>query len=351
MTSSERSMPMKRTDFAVCLNRYLTDYMVNVRGSTTRTIESYRYAFVFLLEYYACELKIPADAITLKDFTYEHILGFYVWLEKERKAGISTRNQRQSAINSFSRYLMYERPEYLPEYQKILGIPLKKGPQKGISYLKADGVRLLLEQIPVDTKEGLRDYVMLSLMYTTGIRVSELINIRVKDISLSKPYTLLVHGKGQKNRFVPINAAIVQSIQKYLHAMGYEDPSKLDNWLFINHMKQQFTRQGIDYIVRKYSKMARKVNPDLIPDDMSPHKIRHSTAMNLVNSGVDLIYIRDLLGHVSVKTTEVYARADAKLKREAIEAASKELVPIQDAEWENDTGLREWLKNLCKPAP
>ncbi len=107
----------------------------------------------------------------------------------------------------------------------------------------------------------------------------------------------------------------------------------------------------IDYIVRKYSKMARKVNPDLIPDDMSPHKIRHSTAMNLVNSGVDLIYIRDLLGHVSVKTTEVYARADAKLKREAIEAASKELVPIQDAEWENDTGLREWLKNLCKPAP
>ena len=246
---------------------------------------------------------------------------------------------------------MYERPEYLPEYQKILGIPLKKGPQKEISYLKADGVRLLLEQIPVDTKEGLRDYVMLSLMYTTGIRVSELINIRVKDISLSKPYTLLVHGKGQKNRFVPINAAIVQSIQKYLHAMGYEDPSKLDNWLFINHMKQQFTRQGIDYIVRKYSKMARKVNPDLIPDDMSPHKIRHSTAMNLVNSGVDLIYIRDLLGHVSVKTTEVYARADAKLKREAIEAASKELVPIQDAEWENDTGLREWLKNLCKPAP
>ncbi len=342
---------MKRTDFAVCLNRYLTDYMVNVRGSTTRTIESYRYAFVFLLEYYACELKIPADAITLKDFTYEHILCFYVWLEKERKAGISTRNQRQSAINSFSRYLMYERPEYLPEYQKILGIPLKKGPQKEISYLKADGVRLLLEQIPVDTKEGLRDYVMLSLMYTTGIRVSELINIRVKDISLSKPYTLLVHGKGQKNRFVPINAAIVQSIQKYLHAMGYEDPSKLDNWLFINHMKQQFTRQGIDYIVRKYSKMARKVNPDLIPDDMSPHKIRHSTAMNLVNSGVDLIYIRDLLGHVSVKTTEVYARADAKLKREAIEAASKELVPIQDAEWENDTGLREWLKNLCKPAP
>jgi site-specific recombinase XerD len=344
-------MPMKRTDFALCLNKYLTDYMVNVRGSTARTIESYRYAFVFLLEYYASELKIPADAITLNDFTYEHILGFYVWLEKERKAGISTRNQRQSAINSFSRYLMYERPEYLPEYQKILGIPIKKGPQKEISYLKADGVKLLLEQIPAGTKEGLRDYVMLSLMYTTGIRVSELISIRVKDISLSKPYTLLVHGKGQKNRFVPINAAIVQSIQKYLHAMGYEDPSKLDNWLFINHMRQQFTRQGISYIVQKYSKRAREANPDLIPQDMSPHKIRHSTAMNLVNSGVDLIYIRDLLGHVSVKTTEVYARTDAKLKREAIEAASKELVPRQDAEWENDTGLREWLKDLCKPAP
>ena len=342
-------MRMKRTDFALCLNQYLTDYMVNARGCTARTIESYRYAFVFLLEYYASELKIPADKITLSDFTYEHILGFYVWLEKERKAGISSRNQRQSAINSFTKYLMYERPDYLPAYQKILGIPVKKSPQKEISYLKTDGIKLLLEQIPAVTRDGLRDYVMLSLMYTTGIRVSELISIKVKDISLSKPYTLLVHGKGQKSRFVPINEAIVQSIKKYLHVMNYEDHSKLDNWLFINHMKQQFTRQGIDYIVRKYSRMARKMNPDLIPEDMSPHKIRHSTAMNLVNSGVDLIYIRDLLGHVSVKTTEVYARADAKLKREAIEAASKELVPRQDAEWENDTGLKEWLKDLCRP--
>ena len=110
-------MRMKRTDFALCLNQYLTDYMVNARGCTARTIESYRYAFVFLLEYYASELKIPADKITLSDFTYEHILGFYVWLEKERKAGISSRNQRQSAINSFTKYLMYERPDYLPEYQ------------------------------------------------------------------------------------------------------------------------------------------------------------------------------------------------------------------------------------------
>lgn len=113
------------------------------------------------------------------------------------------------------------------------------------------------------------------------------------------------------------------------------------------------TRSVFCYFTRaetqKYSEKARNIAPDLIPKDMSPHKIRHSTAMNLVNSGVDLIYIRDLLGHVSVKTTEVYARADAKLKREAIEAASKELVPKQDAEWEQDTGLKEWLKNLSKP--
>ena len=323
--------------------------MINVRGSTPKTLESYRYAFAFLLDYYASELKIPADKITLNDFTFENLLGFYVWLEKNRKISISTRNQRQSAINSFTKFLMYERPEYLSEYQKILGIPIKKGPQKEISYLKADGIKLLLEQISSDSRDGLRDYVMVALMYTTGIRVSELIRIKVKDVSLSTPYTLLVHGKGQKDRFVPINGTIISSLKKYLHAMNYEDPSKCDNWLFINHMKQPFTRQGVGYLIQKYSEKARNIAPDLIPKDMSPHKIRHSTAMNLVNSGVDLIDIRDLLGHVSVKTTEVYARADAKLKREAIEAASKELVPKQDAEWEQDTGLKEWLKNLSKP--
>ena len=111
-------------------------------------------------------------------------------------------------------------------------------------------------------------------------------------------------------------------------------------------LSKQFTRQGINYIVKKYGDIARSSFPELIPDDISPHKLRHTTAMELVDSGVDLIYIRDLLGHVSVRTTEIYAKTDAKLKRAAIEAASKELVPPEDARWDNDEDLKSWLKNF-----
>ena len=146
-----------------------------------------------------------------------------------------------------------------------------------------------------------------------------------------------------------MNSKVVQIMKQYLIIMHYDDPVHLDDWLFINHMGKQFTRQGICYLVQKYADKAREINPELIPPDMSPHKMRHSAAMGLVASGVDLIYIRDLLGHTSVKTTEVYARADAKMKREAIEAASKELVPKEDAKWESNVSLREWLKEICKP--
>ena len=331
---------MKQTDFAICLNRFLTDFLVNKKGCSPKTIDSYRYAFIYLLDYYNEILGIPADQITIKSLTYERLLGFLDWLQSERKSGIATRNQRQAAINSFIRFLMYEKPEFLNEYQKILGIPVKKAPQKEISYLKTDGVSALMEQVDTRKADGLRDYVMLMLLYSTGIRV--------KDLSLHEPRTLLVHGKGKKSRYVPLMKDSLPIIQDYLKMMGYQSPEKLDEWLFINHMGRQFTRQGVNYIIKKYGAMARESSPDLIPDSLSPHKMRHTAAMELVDSGVDLIYIRDLLGHVSVKTTEIYAKTDAKLKREAIEAASREIVPHEDAKWDSDDDLKSWLKSFNK---
>ena len=331
---------MKQTDFAICLNRFLTDFLVNKKGCSPKTIDSYRYAFIYLLDYYNEILGIPADQITIKSLTYERLLGFLDWLQSERKSGIATRNQRQAAINSFIRFLMYEKPEFLNEYQKILWIPVKKAPQKEISYLKTDGVSALMEQVDTRKADGLRDYVMLMLLYSTGIRV--------KDLSLHEPRTLLVHGKGKKSRYVPLMKDSLPIIQDYLKMMGYQSPEKLDEWLFINHMGRQFTRQGVNYIIKKYGAMARESSPDLIPDSLSPHKMRHTAAMELVDSGVDLIYIRDLLGHVSVKTTEIYAKTDAKLKREAIEAASREIVPHEDAKWDSDDDLKSWLKSFNK---
>ena len=184
------------------------------------------------------------------------------------------------------------------------------------------------------------------LLYTTGVRVSELIQIRVRDISLTEPYTLLVHGKGQKSRYVPLIKTSIPHIKKYLTTKGLDKPERIQDYLFKNHMKEPFTRQGINYLINKYASKAREVDSALIPDDLSPHKLRHTVAMELVNAGVDLIYIRDLLGHVSVTTTEVYAKANSMHQRQAIEAASKEIVPPEEAQWDDNHDLKEWLKTF-----
>ena len=337
---------MKKTDFAVYLNKFLTDYLPNACGSSPQTIDSYRYSFIHFLQFFLEKRGISADKVDTSCITYDNMIAYLGWLQDDRGNGVSTRNQRQSALNSFIKFLMYEFPEHLDEYQRVLAIPIKKAPQKEISYLKTDGAALLISKVGIDKSNGLRDYVMLSLMYTTGIRVSELIQIKVKDLSLYEPYTMLVHGKGQKSRYVPLMRSIIPQIQRYIGQKGYDRHEKLNEWLFKNHMNEQFTRQGVNYLIGKYAKMARLDNPEIIPEDFSPHKMRHTTAMELVESGVDLIYIRDLLGHVSVNTTEVYARADAQKKRQAIEAASKEIVPPEDAEWEHDSNLKDWLKNF-----
>ena len=339
---------MKRTDFAFYLTKFLVEYMPGIKGSSPMTIDSYRYGFIKYLDFMQKSKSTTADRIAISDLTYDNVRDFLEWLQDELGNSVSTRNQRQAALNSFVRYLMYEYPDYLNEYQKILSIPFKKHTKPEISFLKSAGVKLLMEQPDITTSSGLRDYVILSIMYTTGIRVTELIKVRVKDISLQEPCTLLVHGKGNKYRYVPIMKYIAPVINRYLIDRKYGCPESLNEWLFKNHMGQQFTRQGINYLISKYSIMAQNVSPELIPYNFSPHKMRHTSAMNLLEAGVDLIYIRDLLGHVSVKHTEVYARADTKLKRDAIEAASLKIVPKESAKWDNDATLKSWLKNFGK---
>lgn len=338
---------MKTTDFAVHLGKYFTHYLPNERGSSPQTIDSYRYAFVLFLEYME-SCGIPPEKMTIADYTRDNIRDFIEWLEKSRGNTAATRNYRLAAMKGFVHYLKYEFPDYLDEYQRILAIPLKKTIQHEITYLKTEDASLLVKQIDINKANGLRDYVIILLLYTTGIRVSELIQIKVKDLSLTVPYTLRVHGKGNKGRYVPLVKTAVPHIQKYLALMNYDDESKYGEFLFKNHMKKPFTRQGINYILKKYGCKARENGASSIPEDLSPHKMRHTTAMELLAAGVDLIYIRDLLGHSSVMTTEIYARTDAQLKRKAIEAASKEIVPAEEASWDTDVDLRTWLKSFNK---
>lgn len=339
---------MKTTDFAAHMTRYFTRYLTNERGSSPQTIDSYRYAFLLYFEYMESCYGIRPEKLTVSDYTRESILGFLKWLEEKRQNSSATRNYRLAAMKGFVHYLKYEFPDYMEEYQRILGIPLKKSEQKEISYMKTDGVKLLVSKIDRNGTNGLRDYVIILLLYTTGIRVSELIGIKVKDISLTEPYTVKIHGKGNKGRYVPVVKTAIPHIQKYLVFMGYDTESRYDEFLFKNHMGSQFTRQGINYILKKYGMRARKEDASLVPEDLTAHKMRHTAAMELLSGGVDLMYIRDLLGHSSVTTTEVYARTDAKLKRKAIEAAGKEILPPEDAAWDTNADLKQWLKSFHK---
>jgi len=336
---------VKPTKFAHYLNKYFTVYLPSVGGYTPATADSYRYAFMMLLLYME-ERGTNADLLDIHHLTRQNILGFLDWLQASRRNSIATRNQRQAAVNSFVKYLMYEFPDGIAEFQQILSLPIKKAPKKEIPYLKTDDLKSLFKQIGKTTANDIRDFAIMTLLYTTGIRVSELVGIKVKNLFLGKPATLLVHGKGQKSRYVPLAAPAVTALQEHIDCCGFDQPRYLNAWVFVNHMKNQFTRQGINYIVKKYFVRAKAEDCNIVADRFSPHIMRHSAAMGLVGSGVDLIYIRDLLGHVSVTTTEVYVKTDAARKREAIEAASKEIVPIEDAQWESDGKIKNWLKNF-----
>jgi site-specific recombinase XerD len=337
---------MYQTDFALSLKKFFTDYLPNERHCSPQTIDSYRFSFIHLLTYLQEEHHIPVDQVEISDITHQVVRSYLNWLQKNRSNGITTRNQRQVAINSFITFLMYEFPEFLDEYQLILQIPAKSVPKREISYVKADGFQLILDNVNLNEPNGLRDYLILTLMYTTGIRVSEVVEIRVKDLSLSEPFTLRVLGKNQKCRFVPLIQQIVSDLKTYIKQKKYDQLDSVNEFLFKNHLNEQFSRQGIRYIVKKYSKMARKSAPDMIPTKFSPHTIRHTAAMSMVEDGVDLIQIRDLLGHASVRTIEIYAKTESKGRAESIETYSRENLQTDNIKWKTTTSIKDWLKTF-----
>lgn len=334
------------TDFARLLNKYFNVYLVNQRGSSPQTIVSYRQVFAQFLQFMKEKKKKVPSSIFMSDFSHDTVSRFLDWIEIEKNCSANTRNHRLAVLRSFASFVEYEYPSHLDECLKILSIKFKKIEQGEISYLKPDAVKLLLEEPDRSTKLGRRDYLMFSLLYSTGIRVSELIGIKVKDISLSEPRSLKVYGKGSKIRYVPLVKNVVPSLRAYIKENDLNLPERYDDFLFKNRMNSQLTRQGVFYIVQKYADKARKKNPAMFPDDIGVHTFRHSAAMSLVNSSVDLIYIRDLLGHTSVETTEIYARADTEAKRVAIENAAKDFVPKEEPVWKKDKDMIDWLNEL-----
>lgn len=326
---------MKPTDFAKHLTTYLSFYLPGQRGISTNTIKSYGDVFRLLLIYCRDQLNITPEKMTLQMFNDPLITGFLDWLETKRENSVSTRNQRLAAIHAFCRYLITETPGHMALLQKNLCIPFKKYTKPQLGYLSMPDMTEILAKPDLTTSDGRRDLAILSLLYDSGARVSELTNMRVRDIRLDEFPTVTLYGKGQKIRHIPIMSKTAELFRKYISEQHMDKPERLDNPLFVNRRKQKLTRAGITYILKKYAEGR----------DVSPHILRHTKAMHLLQAGVNIVYIRDILGHSSIDTTNIYARADAEMKRKVIEKLTAQATP-DVPDWREDNALLVWLKAL-----
>lgn len=309
------------------------------------TIISYKYAFVSLLQFVNDKYKKTISTLELKDLTKETIEKYLEYLEKEKNNSISTVNQRLAAIKSFFNYLTIEDIEYISLCNEIHSIKIKKTKQETIKYLSKEGIKEILSLPKTSIENGVRDLAILTLLYDSGARVQELVNIKTKDIDFNKK-TVYLFGKGRKARIVPLISQTIKILEKYIKI--YNIPINSDNLLFYNSQKEALTRMGITYIIKKYVSIARNKNPLEFQINVTPHTFRHSKAMHLLESGVNLIYIRDFLGHESVTTTEIYARVNPENKRKAIEKHSKELSKMVHYSSKEKNDLLNWLKNSLK---
>lgn len=338
---------MKNPEFSYCLTQYLSKYLTGQRGLSTNTVMSYRDTFSLFLKYCRDEAGIKPERFSFKSFNRKLVENFLVWLEQNRHCSASTRNQRLAAIHAFLRYVMIEVPEQMNMCQQILSIPTKKTQSSSLYYLTVEGIKAVLAAPSLQSTQGRRDLALLTLLYESGARVQEIIDLTVNDVRLTRPATVKLTGKGDKSRIVPIMPDAAKILEMYL-ASSHKGERKqgLETPFFMNQKGERLTRWGVGYIINKYVEQARKLQPDLFPEQVTPHVFRHSKAMHLLEANVNIIYIRDLLGHVSVQTTEIYAKASPVAKRKALEKATEEVLPGSTYSKEKETELLTWLKEL-----
>lgn len=309
----------KPTDLGRDLVRFFEDYLPVQRGVSPHTIHSYRDALLLLLQFVARDSKRAIERLEIADLTPERITRFLSFLETERKNGIATRNARLGAIHVFARFMASHHPEQLGSLQRIIGLPFKRGAQEApIEYLERNEVEAVLNSIDRTTMAGRRDYALFAVMFNTGARVQEVLNLRRRDVRLDAPCQIRLHGKGSKVRLCPIWPATARLLRELMQEGRSVEPEPADAVVFTNARGRQMTRFGVRYLLRKYVAAAASTVTALRDKRIHPHSVRHSTAVALLKAGVDFATISQWLGHASLNTTMRYARADVDLKRQAL---------------------------------
>ena len=319
-------------DFSYYIKKYLTIHLKEKINASDNCIKSYRDTFKLLLLFYKKELNLDIAKLNFENFSLSNVDLFINWLKINRNSSLTTCNQRLACLKSFSKYLIYELPEMLPELQKIILKQQAKVVKEEIRFLSIEEVKSILNKPNQNTKKGLKELVILSILYDTGVRVNELINLSLNDIRLGEISTIKVLGKGNKYRTIPISDNLKILLSQYIAKFNITT-----GILFKSNQKKKYTSNGIRYIISKYTKE--------IDFKVTPHTFRHSKASHLVEANVPLIYIRDLLGHEHVSTTEIYAKVNLKTKNQVLNSNSNLQYNTSNS-WNKNEELLEWLSNL-----
>lgn len=336
------------TNFARCVTHFLTSHLPGERNLSSQTIRSYSLALKMYIGYLDSSAGIKPERIELKDITADSLKGFLASMGDSECISPNTYNQRLSALKSFVRYAILEYPSFLQDGQRILSIPSKRSSTHEIVYLEKEAMKALLAVPDQTSVRGRRDLAIMAMLYDTGARIQELIVLKVKDVRLVKPETATLLGKGRKMRTVPIMTETARIVESYMHDRGFLEQSACgDLHLFSSANRAQFTRPGIARILKRHFAIAKTANPTIpFPKNIHPHAIRASRAIHLLESGVNIIAIRDFLGHISVTTTQVYLRVNNKAKQDAITQAYPPLTEAVPA-WRENSDLMALLKELC----
>jgi Site-specific recombinase XerD len=330
------------TSFPQLLHAYFNDWLAGQRNISRHTVLSYRDTWRLFLPFVARRQNRTVTNLTLSQLNASEILAFLQYIEQERRVTIATRNCRLAALRSFFSYVAEREPLMIEHCAAVLRIPSKRGVKRTISYLEAEEVAAILAQPNRQTLEGQRDHALLSLLYNTGARIQEALNLCPRDIRLEAPPQVRLQGKGKKERICPIWAETADLLASLLQ----RNPRKSDEPIFVNRYGESLGASGVRFKLRQYWRSASTMVPSLSTKRITPHVFRHTTAVHLVAAGVDVTVIRSWMGHANLNTTNHYAQANLETKRKALEQLDRQATTTPPSNWRPTDDLLAWLESL-----
>ncbi|MEX3968782.1 tyrosine-type recombinase/integrase [Paraburkholderia sp. EG286B] len=333
---------MKMAPLAYWLHAFFHEWLAEQRNCSRHTILSYRDTWRLYLRFVAARRHCPVSSINLSELTADEVLAFLKYIESERHTSIGTRNCRLAALHSFYRFIADREPLAAMQCAAVLRIPAKRGPIAEPAYLDIEEVEAILRQPDCSTPEGQRDYTLLAFLYNTGARIQEALSLRPCNIRLTAPEQVKLSGKGNKERICPIwpeTAAL-------LAALLERNPRPENEPLFVNRYGFPISAAGVRYKLAQYVRTATNELPSLRRKRVHPHTFRHTVGVELVSAGVDITVIRSWFGHVSLNTTNRYARANIETKRRALEQMDQATRPRSPPRWRRNPNLLDWLDSL-----